>query len=620
MEPDFLQLSSFRLWSLSIILLSSLLSAFPVMANDFLMLKITGANASLNRNIEAHLGTLPSSEVQRRAFIFNAEDNVIAALNSLGYYHGEIAQDVQTSADSPWVLSLDVTPGEPTRIEWIDLHFDGEILEDAFILQWLDKVSLKPGDILNHGKYELMKSQLITLALARGYFDGNYVQSSIEVNRDVNTAKITLHYDSGPRYHMGEVSFTGHSLQDGFLDTLIPFDKNSPYSTGSLSRLNRELLDTSYFSNIKVLPQVDKAMGLDVPIKVELSPKPSHSIELGLGVDIGNTTDSAVEPRVSINWRTPQINSYGHSQETSLEWSQDRPKYLTTYTIPLSHPLDDQLKIRFGMLRDKYGVTQVYDPDNNKFTNTGELEASKGLIAVIRQQRLSNNWILGYSVEAMKEYYTQSGIDYSPEFLLFGTSISKTTRGDNTLDPKSGFFQYYSIEYANPNLGSAIQLTRIQTKYKWIETFFDKHRIVARLDLGVNLADEADLALIPPSLRYFAGGDQSIRGYSYQELGPYLDYTNSDGDKAREVVGGRYLMVGSLEYQYYVTPTWRVGTFIDAGNAFDVNQIEPIVSVGGGLHWISPIGPIKLDLGVGLKETDTVDRPWRIHLTMGAEL
>ncbi|WP_305764597.1 POTRA domain-containing protein, partial [Colwellia marinimaniae] len=84
--------------------------------------------------------------------------------------------------------------------EWIDLHFDGEILDDAFILQWLNKVSIKPGDILNHGKYELMKYQLISLALAGGYFDGNYVQSSIEVNRDVNTAKITLHYDSGPRY------------------------------------------------------------------------------------------------------------------------------------------------------------------------------------------------------------------------------------------------------------------------------------------------------------------------------------------------------------------------------------------------------------------------------------
>ncbi|MEI6859670.1 MAG: autotransporter assembly complex family protein [Shewanella sp.] len=590
------------------------------MANDFITLKITGVNASLKRNIEAHLGTLPSSEVQRRAFIFNTENNVISALNALGYYHGKIVKNVQKKPHSPWVLSLDVTHGEPTRIEWIDLHFKGEILKDDFILQWLDKIAIKPGDILNHGKYELIKSQLITIALARGYFDGHYIQSSIQVNRDINTAKITLHYDSGARYHMGNVSFEGHSLQDGFLNRLIPFENNSLYSAGSLFKLNRELLATSYFSNIKVLPQVDKAEGLGVPIKVELNPKPSHSIELGLGVDIGNTTDSVIEPRVSINWKTPQINSYGHSQETSLEWSPDSPKYLTTYTIPLTHPLDDQLKIRFGMLRDKYGVTQVYDPDDNEFVNTGELEANKGLIAVIRQQKLPSYWILNYSFEVMKEYYTQSDIHYSPIFLFFGASVSKTIRGDNTLDPKSGFFQYYSFEYADPSLASTIRLARIQTKYKWINTFFDKHRIVSRLDLGVNLANEADLTLIPPSLRYFAGGDQSIRGYSYQELGPYLDYTNSDGDDAREVIGGRYLMVGSIEYQYYLTPSWRIGSFIDAGNAFDVSQIEPIVSVGGGVHWISPIGPIKLDLGIGLKETDTVDRPWRIHLTMGAEL
>lgn len=589
-------------------------------ADEFLSLQLSGVNGALKRNIEAHLGALPTSEVQRRAFIFNAEDNVKSALNSLGYYHGNIKQNIQDNSNLPWVLSLAIEPGEPTLIDWIDLHFDGEILNDAFILQWLDQIQIKPGDRLDHGKYELIKSQLITLALARGYFDGKYVNSSIQVNRDLNTAKITLHYDSGPRYHIGAVSFEGHTLQDGLLDQLIPFEENSAYSTGSLSRLNRELLDTSYFSNIKVLPQVNKAIGLDVPIKVELSPRPSHSIELGLGGDIGNTTDSTIEPRVSVNWRTPQINSYGHSQETSLEWSPDRPKYLTTYTIPLTHPLDDQLKIRFGMLRDKYGVTQVYDPEEKKYSNTGELEGSKGLIAVIRQQRLSNNWLLSYSLEGMKEYYTQSDTDYSPQFLLFGASMSKTIRGDNSLDPKSGFFQHYSIEYADPNLGSAIQLTRIQTKFKWIETFFEKHRIVSRLDLGINLADETDLAIVPPSLRYFAGGDQSIRGYSYQELGPYIEYENSDGDLAREVVGGRYLMVGSLEYQYYVTPTWRVGSFVDAGNAFDVNQIEPIVSVGGGIHWISPIGPIKLDLGVGLKETTTVDRPWRIHLTMGAEL
>ena len=63
-----------------------------------------------------------------------------------------------------------------------------------------------------------------------------------------------------------------------------------------------------------------------------------------------------------------------------------------------------------------------------------------------------------------------------------------------------------------------------------------------------------------------------------------------------------------------------VAIFVDAGNAFDTQQFEPVVSVGGGLHWISPIGPIRMDLGFGLKETETVARSYRFHLTMGTDL
>ncbi|ACA86963.1 autotransporter assembly complex protein TamA [Shewanella woodyi] len=609
-------------WPFSLILIISLLCPLSAQAEDWLKLDISGVSGELDRNIKAHLGQLPNSNVQRRAFIFNAEDNTSAALHSLGYYHGKVEQKVLSPKKGAWTLSLIVTPGAPTLIEWVDIDLDGEILNDPIISDWLNGLSIKPGDTLNHGVYEQVKSQLVTLALARGYFDGKYIKSAITINRDLNTARITLHYDSGQRYRIGTVNFEGQTLNDDLMNGLVPFKTDSPYSTANLGALNRELLNTGYFSNIKVLPQVDKAVDLNVPIKVELSPRPSHSIELGLGVDIGNTTEKEFEPRVRVTWRTPQINRYGHSQETSLEWAPDKPKFLSTYTIPLTHPLNDQLKIRVGMLRDKYGVTQVFDPEDNTFRNTGELEGNKRLFGIIRQQKLESQWLFSYSVEAIREYYTQSEIDYDPTFVLFGSSISKTIRGDSSLDPKSGFFQHYSIEYADPSLGSTVRLARLQTKYKWIDTFFEKHRIVSRLDLGVNLAADEDLPFIPPSLRYFAGGDQSIRGYSYQELGPYFEYTSSDDKLIRQVIGGRYLMVGSLEYQYYLTPSWRVATFVDAGNAFDVDQIDPIISVGGGIHWITPIGPIKLDVGVGLKgtETDTVSRPWRIHLTMGSEL
>ncbi|MCG9696821.1 autotransporter assembly complex family protein [Shewanella sp. Isolate11] len=603
-----------------LLLIAVSLSAFSASANNWLEVKVTGADEALTRNITAHLGELPKSKTQRNAFIFNAEDNIEAALHSLGYYHGQIKQQVLSPEDAPWQLNITVKAGEPTRIQWVDIQLQGEIQNDNAVNQWLNNVAMKPGDILNHGQYEDVKSQLLTLALARGYFDGRYVTNSIVVNRDLNTAKINLHYESGHRYHLGDVNFSGHTLQPGFLDKLVPFQPNAKYSTARLGSLNQQLVNTGYFSNIKVIPQLDKTENETVPVKVELTPKSSHSIELGFGADVGNSDDGGIEPRVRVTWRTPQINSYGHSQETRLEWSPDRPKFLTTYTIPLTHPLDDQLKIRLGLLRDKYGVDQVYDAGKRDYVNTGELESTIYTVGVVRQKRLQSRWILTYSIDALDESYTQSDIDYDPRFLILGSSLSYTHRGDTTLDPKSGYFQYYSLEYADPNTGSDVRLTRLQAKFKWIDTFFDRHRIVARLDIGANIVADEDIAYVPPSLRYFAGGDQSIRGYAYNELGPYIDYVNEDNELARMVVGGRYMLVGSLEYQYYLTPSWRVATFVDAGNAFDIDQIEPIVSVGGGIHWITPIGPIRLDVGVGLKETETVDRSWRIHLTMGSEL
>lgn len=609
-----------RFLTASTAVFASLLLPAAHAADPLLRVTVSGVDEALQKNIIAHLGTLPETDVQRRAFLFNVDDAVDAAMQSVGYYHSEVSQALTRSEKGPWELTLAVTSGEPTRIDWVDIRFGGDMLRDESFSRWLDNVSLRPGDVLNHGQYESLKAELGAIALSRGYFDGEYTKAEIRVNRDENRATISLHFNSGDRYRFGDVSFEGHTLEEGFLDKLIPFDNDTPYATRRLSTFNSKLQETGYFRSVKVLPLLDKAQDGEVPVWVELENRPDHSIELGLGADIGSSTDSSFEPRVRVTWRTPQINRYGHSQETSIEWSPDRPKFLTTYTIPLTHPLDDQLKIRFGLLRDKYGVTQVYDPEKLDFTNTGQLESSKGLLGVVRTQRLKSGWLWGYSLDYIKEAYTQSDTDYDPSFVLGGVSLSSTVRGDASLDPKWGYRHSYSVDYADPSLGSETRLTRIQAKFKWIDTFFDKHRLVARADFGVNLVADSDLALVPPSLRFFAGGDQSIRGYAYQELGPFYEYTGTDGTIGREVVGGRYLAVGSLEYQYYLTPSWRLGSFVDAGNAFDKDQFEPVVAVGGGVHWISPIGPIKLDIGVGLKETETLDRSWRIHLTMGSEL
>lgn len=582
-------------------------------------LDIAGVDGALRRNVQAYLGQLPTTDAQRDAYLFNVEDNVDDALQSLGYYHGRVKQTLERPVNGPWQLKLEIIPGEVTRLQWVNIRVNGELLDDRLFNNWLDSIKMKPGDTLNHGDYEQVKSQLSALAFSRGYFDGHYTQAEIRVNREFNTAQINLEFASGNRYHFGDISFEGSTLDPELLDKLVPFKEHANYSTRRIAAFNQRLLDTGYFTSIKVLPQLDKLNNNYVPIKAELTPKPDHSVQIGLGADLGNNSNNELEPRVKLVWKTPQVNDHGHSLESSLEWSPDRPKALFTYTIPLSDPLDDQLQIKAGMLWDKYGVTQTFDDELGEYRNSGELEARKKILGVARNKRISG-WLFSYSVNLLQESYNQSDTYYNPMFILLGSSISKTVRSDNSLDPKSGYRQLYSLEYTDPVLGSDARLTRMQAQFKWIETLFDKHRFVSRLDLGVNLAKNGDLADIPPSLRYFAGGDQSIRGFSYQELGPYIEYTNSDGVPSRQVVGGRYLAVGSLEYQYYVTPTWRVATFVDGGNAFDAGQLDPVVSVGGGLHWISPLGPIKFDVGFGVRHPQVDYSTWRIHLTMGTEL
>lgn len=587
--------------------------------NKLLDVDIKGVDGALKKNVQAYLGDKPHTEAQRDAYLFNVEDNVTDALESLGYYHGRINKNLSRSKDGPWQLAINIKPGEVTHIRWVNIRVNGELLDDRLFNSWLKSIKIRPGDELNHGDYDTIKSQLSAIAFARGYFDGHYTKAEIRVNRDINTAEINLQFNSGNRYEFGNISFSGSDLDPELLNKLVPFKQHAKYSTNRIASLNQRLLDTGYFTSIKVLPQLDKLSDNYVPIKAELTPKPAHSVQVGLGADVGNSSDSELEPRIKLIWKTPQLNSHGHSLEASLEWSPDRPKALFTYTIPLSDPLDDQLQIKAGMLWDKYGVTQTFDDERGEFHNSGELEARKKILGIARNKRI-HNWLFSYSVNALQESYNQSGTYYSPSFFLLGSSISKTSRGDSSLDPKSGFRQLYSVEYTDPMLGSDARLARLQAQFKWIETFFDKHRFVSRLDLGVNLAKNSELADIPPSLRYFAGGDQSIRGFSYQELGPYIEYINQDGERTRQVVGGRYLAVGSLEYQYYLTPTWRVATFVDGGNAYDTGQFDPVVSVGGGVHWISPLGPIKLDVGFGVRHPQVDYSTWRIHLTMGTEL
>jgi len=133
------------------------------------------------------------------------------------------------------------------------------------------------------------------------------------------------------------------------------------------------------------------------------------------------------------------------------------------------------------------------------------------------------------------------------------------------------------------------------------------HQFLAGANVGYIYAD--DFNKVPYNLRYFAGGDQSMRGFDYKSLSPMID-----GYK----VGGQGLAIGTMEYNYQFKEGWRAALFSDFGNAYDEKFSNPIeYSVGVGVRWRSPIGPIRLDVASGVSEPG---KPVRLHFFIGSQL
>lgn len=560
----------------------------------YLEYHLEGASQELANNIKAHLGPLPETEAEALSFIHSVENTIQRASSALGYDNITLTKQL-INAQLPWQLTLSITQGPPTKLTEQTITIKGEAQDDNAFAQLLAKSRLPLGRRLKHSQYDTLKTQIQGLGVSRGYFDGQYQRADLTVNPAKQTASVTLDYTSGPRYRLGTVHFPPTKLDANRLAQLNPITHDMPYHPEALAKLSANLQQTGYFASVKVTPMIEQADNLHIPINVALSYPPKHSVLFG----IGYATDT--EARTSITWKTPLINQAGHSQETKLVYSRVRPYLKSIYTIPLTHPLNDQLQIRSLIDSDEYG----------------DLESDRMTFSLGRQTRIEQRWLRHYYLRLLKENWQQSHTHFSGEYILPGISFSHTKRQGDPLDPSEGLTQFLEFEAGDSTLGSSGSLIRAKANLRWLTTFAPKHRFIARAEVGATWLREHELDAIPPSLRFFAGGDQSIRGFAYQSLGATRQYIDANGHVHQRTVGGRYLLVGSLEYQYAVQPNWRLPLFFDAGNAFDSNDVDAVYSVGSGVHWLSPIGPVQLEFAFGISETHV---PFRLHFSIGTTL
>lgn len=567
-------------------------AAGSVLAEPSLRYEVSGLRGQSLDNVRAYLGAEPGSEYERNSFLFTARKRIEESLHALGYYHAEI--ELQLDKDQPiWQLSISVNPGERVHITTVDVRLEGEAAGDEAFGALLAEIPLAEGGGLNHGEYEDFKDSLLSLGRERGYIDAELRRHEVAVDVDNLEAVIELYYDSGARYRFGAVTFDDFPIRKRLLDQLTTFEEGELFDVSALQSFQADLQSTEYFGSALIQPLASDPETRTIPVHVKLESGKLHHFRAG----VGYSTDT--QGRISLNWRTPFINRGGHHQNTLAEYSPIRPRLNFTYGIPMSHPLDDTLALGIRV-------------ENNRY---GSLDSEQQEVS-IRREFLLGEWVTSLRLRNLWESWDVGISDRRNHYLLPGVSLAHTYRTGNPVDPDAGFSQWYALEVGEDQAGSDVSLQRIQANWTAVYRLSEIHRLVGRAELGAaNFSDNArpDLA---PSLSFFAGGSRSIRGYAYQSLGPTERIELPGGITRDLVVGGDRLAILSAEYQHYVTPELRVAVFVDAGNAFNAGDFNPVAGAGLGLHYVSPVGALRLDIANNVSE----DNPqWRVHFNIGAE-
>ncbi|MFA0195221.1 autotransporter assembly complex family protein [Vibrio artabrorum] len=563
------------------VLIGTLLSSTLAYADT--SLDIQGLDGALEDNVDAYLSAIPEEDYSvSLRFQSRLESMIKDALSALGYYQPSITF---FPSEDGTELTVTVEPGAPVLIYVSDIVLSGEASDDPDFLALIAKSQLSKGSTLNHGNYDSLKSSIRNLGLAKGYFDGAYELSKLEVAPELNRAYVRLHYNSGIRYHFGATQVTGSQINDDKVQSLKPFEDGEPYSITKVGEYNQNLSNTDWFSSVFVEPDLSQlGGGREIPMRVSLAPQARNQIETGIGV----STDLGIKG--TLKWKKPWVNEQGHSFNSSLSISKPEQTITATYKIPLDDVLHDYYQIKYGMK----------NLDNR---DTKSLESN---LALERHWRLDNGWQRTVSIRYLVENYEQGLQDDLAQFVLPGISFSRTrTRGGAM--PMWGDKQTIMVEAGDDSLLSETRVVRFQGQTAWIRSLGNNHRGLTRLQFGGNFADEFDK--LPPSLRFFAGGDNSIRGYGYESISPR--------DQSGALTGAKYIATSSFEYQYRLVGNWWGAVFYDMGDAFN-DSPEWKHGTGVGIRWASPVGPVSLDFAWGL-DAEKGDE-FRLHFSLGPEL
>ncbi|MCU7948103.1 MAG: autotransporter assembly complex protein TamA [Candidatus Thiodiazotropha sp. (ex Cardiolucina cf. quadrata)] len=564
-----------------------LLIPFSVQGLEVIV-KVEGLESRLEDNVLAYLSVEREkkrdalNEARLRLLHDKAEGEIHTALQPFGYFKPTITSSI-IHTEQGFKLSYQVQPGTPVKLAEVDFQILGEGADDPLV----GKVfPLAPGDVLDQTLYEQAKQVQLANTIERGYLDARYTQHQLEVDLQSYTASISLHLDSGMRLRFGEVRMNQDVMNPEFLARYVSFNTGDPFSQDALLALQGDLIDSEYFKQVEVVTRREEREGDQVPVDVNLKPNKRNRYRIGLGY----STDMG--PRLTLDWKNRRRGRNGHRMRSELQISQPLSSLSSEYIIPLERPTVDY--VSFG------ASFEHFDSDTN--------QGNRALLSATHSVSLERGWRRSLGLEYSYEDFKVGDQEDTSRLLVPSVGWLRI-KSDGKEFVQRGKRLEFRIEGASESLLSSTSFIQLYANSKFIYGLGEGDwRVLSRLELGATWAD--DLKELPPSKRFFAGGDNTVRGFGYQDLGPR--------DEDDDVIGGRYLTVGSLELERHISGKWSGALFVDAGNAFDPDfDSETAYGVGFGVRWRSPVGPVRFDVANG---SDGDERQWRLHIIVGPEL
>ena len=555
---------------------------------------IEGIEGDALKNTRAAL-TLPPGMVREggidrallNLFLRQIPEKVRKSLEPFGYYEAQASSYMEKTEDGRDLLRVKVIPGEPIRVTRANVRVIGPGEKNHDLRLLVHSFPLKPGDRLNQVKYEKAKEELRSKALNLGYLGSEYISHVIRVNRAERKAEFELILQTGSQYFFGEVLWEGTQLYPiSYLERFLDFKPGDPYTYSKVYQTQLNLINSDRFTSVNIRAAKDEARDGRVPVRIQVEPSAPKRLRPG----VGYSTDFGAK----IQLRYQDLNAFqrGHEFNADASIAERRQAVSSYYTLPSTGHIDNRTNLKAGLQQEDL------KPYNSVLlTLEGE------------QARSFGYGIIGSAfLQFRYENFSEPDQDGSSTFFMPGLRLYQR-RVDDLIRPRKGFRYMLETRGSTQALGTESSFLQFRGNADLLIPLGAGFSLIPRTQLGATWQKDS-LTDLPPSIRFYAGGDRSVRGYTYQSLGPK--------DSQGNVIGGKHLLVGSLELEYSITRNWSVAGFYDVGNAFnDLKDMTWPQGAGIGVRYYTPAGPVRVDLA---RQINVDDPGFQLHIAVGFAL